>query len=61
MRSPQDIARPSVAGGPGQAVDLPGDAVAGAKLFVQYCEACHAPEGKGGVSNPGTDDGTFPR
>lgn len=56
----KDIARPSVGGGPGQAVELTGDAVSGAKLFVQYCEACHGQEGKGGVLNPGTDDGVVP-
>jgi mono/diheme cytochrome c family protein len=55
-----DIARPSVAGGPGQAVELLGNPVFGGKLFVQYCEACHGAEGKGGVPNPGTDDGVVP-
>ena len=57
---PTDIALPSVGGGPGQAVDLTGDAVVGAKLFSQYCQACHGEAGKGGVPNPGTDDGAVP-
>jgi mono/diheme cytochrome c family protein len=58
--SAQDIARPSIAGGPGPAVDLTGDAKAGETEFKQICEPCHGPQGKGGVSNPGTDDGTVP-
>lgn len=58
--SDQDIARPSVAGGPGEAVDLPGDPAAGQTEYQQNCEACHGPQGKGGVPNPGSDDGSVP-
>jgi mono/diheme cytochrome c family protein len=58
--STQDVALPSVAGGPGPAVDLTGDPKAGETNFQQLCEPCHGPQGKGGVSNPGTDDGTVP-
>jgi ubiquinol-cytochrome c reductase cytochrome b subunit len=32
----------------------------GAKLFRQHCESCHGPQGKGGVVNPGSDDGEVP-
>jgi len=55
-----DIARPSNPGGPGAAVDLTGDAVAGKPVFEANCVKCHATEGKGGVVNPGSDDGTVP-
>ena len=32
----------------------------GQAIFVAYCEACHGPEGKGGVVNPQSSDGTVP-
>jgi ubiquinol-cytochrome c reductase cytochrome b subunit len=32
----------------------------GAKLFRQHCEACHGAQGKGGVANPGSEDGKVP-
>ena len=56
----QDVARPSNSGGPGQAVNLTGDATAGAQIFQDNCVVCHGPEGKGGVPNPGSTDGTVP-
>ncbi len=56
----QDVARPSNSGGPGQAVNLTGDATAGAQIFQDNCVACHGPEGKGGVPNPGSTDETVP-
>jgi mono/diheme cytochrome c family protein len=52
--------RPSNAGGPGAAVKLTGDAKAGADVFVANCKKCHGDQGKGGVSNPGSSDGTVP-
>jgi mono/diheme cytochrome c family protein len=58
--SPADIARPSNSGGPGPAVGLAGDAVAGQTVFEANCIKCHAEEGKGGIANPGSDDGTVP-
>ncbi len=55
-----EIARPSNAGGPGAALGLTGDAVAGKAVFAANCVRCHAQEGKGGIANPGSDDGTVP-
>jgi mono/diheme cytochrome c family protein len=53
-------ARPSNEGGPGPAVDLKGDATAGAKVFVDNCQKCHGDKGAGGINNVGSTDGTFP-
>jgi mono/diheme cytochrome c family protein len=58
--SPADIARPSNPGGPGSAVGLTGDVAAGQTVFEANCIKCHAEEGKGGIANPGSDDGTVP-
>jgi len=58
--TPEPIARPSNPGGPGAAVDLTGDATAGAQIFVDNCVICHGDQGKGGVENAGTADGTVP-
>jgi mono/diheme cytochrome c family protein len=55
-----DVARPSNPGGPGLAVGLNGNADSGAQIFVANCQTCHGEEGKGGVLNSGTDDGTVP-
>jgi mono/diheme cytochrome c family protein len=44
----------------GPAVDLTGDATAGAVVFKNECEKCHGPEGKGGVENPGAAEATVP-
>jgi mono/diheme cytochrome c family protein len=54
------VARPSNPGGPGEAVNLTGEATAGKEIYLTYCQVCHGPEGKGGVANPGTDDETVP-
>lgn len=56
----EEVARPSNAGGAGLAITLAGDPSVGAEIFAKNCETCHAAEGKGGVSNPGSDDGTVP-
>ena len=55
-----EIARPSNPGGPGPALGLTGDATAGKAVFEANCVRCHAAEGKGGVANAGSDDGTVP-
>ena len=55
-----EAAKPSNSGGPGQAVSLTGDATRGAQIFTDNCVACHGDQGKGGVQNPGSKDGTVP-
>jgi len=47
-------------GKPGPAVDLKGDATAGAVIFKNECKKCHGEEGKGGVENPGATEPTVP-
>jgi ubiquinol-cytochrome c reductase cytochrome b subunit len=47
-------------GPPGLAVNMVGSASHGAVLFEDDCVECHGIEGKGGVPNPGSDDGTVP-
>ena len=54
------IARPSNPGGPGPAVKLTGNSTAGQAVFVASCQKCHGDQGQGGVSNPGSTDGTVP-
>ncbi len=53
-------AQPSNPGGPGAAISLTGDPKAGAVVFTTNCQTCHGDQGKGGVSNPGSTDGTIP-
>jgi mono/diheme cytochrome c family protein len=55
-----EIARPSNPGGPGEAVNLQGDATKGAQIFQTTCTPCHGQQGKGGVKNTGSKDGTVP-
>ena len=55
-----EVARPSNPGGPGPALGLTGDATAGKIVFEANCVKCHGDQGKGGISNPGSDDGTVP-
>jgi S-disulfanyl-L-cysteine oxidoreductase SoxD len=55
-----EIARPSNPGGPGAAIDLTGDATSGQQIFATNCQTCHNAEGKGGIPNPGSTDGTVP-
>ncbi len=56
----EQVPEPSNPGGPGEAVNLTGDATAGADIFTTNCAVCHGDQGKGGVANPGSDDGTVP-
>ncbi len=44
----------------GRAAFIIGSAKNGADLFKQQCVACHGSEARGGVPNPGSDDGTVP-
>ena len=44
----------------GPAASMKGTAMAGMMVFNQSCASCHGPDGKGGVPNPGSDDGTVP-
>lgn len=53
-------ARPSNPGGPGAAISLTGDPKAGAVIFTTNCQTCHGDQGKGGVINTGSTDGTIP-
>lgn len=55
-----EVPRPSNSGGPGDAVKLTGDATKGADIFKANCVSCHGDQGKGGVANPGSVDGTIP-
>jgi mono/diheme cytochrome c family protein len=58
--SGSNIARPSNLGGPGEAINLTGDATAGAQVFASNCISCHGEKGVGGISNAGSTDGTVP-
>jgi mono/diheme cytochrome c family protein len=44
----------------GGAASVHGSAAAGQVVFDQHCAVCHGPAGKGGVPNPGSDDGAVP-
>lgn len=55
-----ETARPSNPGGPGLAATMTGDPKTGAVIFATNCKTCHGDQGKGGVSNPGSSDGTVP-
>lgn len=46
--------------GPAITQKLVGDPKAGAQVFVDNCKKCHGDQGKGGVANPGSTDGTIP-
>jgi mono/diheme cytochrome c family protein len=55
-----EVPAPSNPGGPGAAVNLTGDATAGVQVYQSNCALCHGDQGKGGVPNPGSTDGTVP-
>jgi len=55
-----EAAKPSNAGGPGEAVNLTGDSANGADIYNQNCLVCHGDQGKGGVPNPGSLDTEVP-
>jgi mono/diheme cytochrome c family protein len=52
--------KPSNPGGTGEAVNLTGDKAAGETVFKANCVTCHGDEGKVGIANPGSTDGTVP-
>ena len=52
--------KPSNPGGPGDAINLTGDVTRGSAIFVQRCKECHGDEGKVGIANPGSSDGSIP-
>jgi len=52
----EGVAMPSNPGGPGEAVNLTGDAAKGAEIFANTCVACHGQEGKVGIPNAGADE-----
>jgi mono/diheme cytochrome c family protein len=54
------VARPSNGGGAGAAVGLTGDATKGAEVFSANCVACHGEQGKTGIENAGSVDGSVP-
>lgn len=58
--SPEQVARPSNPGGVGAAVNLSGDLKQGKEIYAASCKGCHSAEGKGGIPNPGSSDGTIP-
>ena len=45
---------------PGRAAYTVGNTENGAVLFKEHCVSCHGHEGKGGVPNPGSEDGFVP-
>ncbi len=55
-----EVARPSIPGGPGSAINLTGNLDSGKEIYVANCERCHGADGAGGIPNPGTEDGTVP-
>jgi len=44
----------------GEAAFIIGSAENGADLYKEQCASCHGPDGKGGVQNPGSAEGTVP-
>ena len=56
----EEVPEPSTPGLPGSAINLAGNPNSGMTLFASNCASCHGTEGKGGVLNPGSSDGTVP-
>ncbi len=52
--------KPSKPGGTGKALTLTGNIESGKQLFSGTCAQCHGDEGKHGLDNPGSTDGTIP-
>ena len=50
----------ALAGDAGEAAFIIGSAENGAELYGEQCLSCHGPQGKGGIPNPGSDDGIVP-
>ncbi len=46
--------------GPSPASVTIGGVEHGQGIYISYCQQCHGPAGKGGVTNPGSKDGTVP-
>ncbi|MCL4393837.1 MAG: c-type cytochrome [Chloroflexi bacterium] len=46
--------------GPAITQNLKGDVTAGEKVFADNCAKCHGDQGKVGIDNPGSTDGTVP-
>jgi mono/diheme cytochrome c family protein len=44
----------------GSAATIHGSVAAGQTVYAQSCAMCHGPQGKGGVPNVGSEDGTVP-
>jgi ubiquinol-cytochrome c reductase cytochrome b subunit len=53
-------AEKALEGSAGDAAYIIGGADNGADLYAEQCASCHGPGGKGGVPNPGSEDGTVP-
>jgi mono/diheme cytochrome c family protein len=56
---PARTAAPSGSSGD-TAADMIGNPEIGARFFASICQSCHGSEGKGGVPNPGSEDGSVP-
>ncbi|MFH1185347.1 MAG: cytochrome c [Chloroflexota bacterium] len=56
----ESVLRPTNPGGPGEAINLSGDAAAGRLVFELNCQICHNVEGRGGNPNPGSTEATIP-
>jgi mono/diheme cytochrome c family protein len=46
--------------GPAITQNLKGDVAAGQRAFADNCAKCHGDQGKAGIDNPGSTDGTVP-
>ncbi len=46
--------------GPAITQNLKGDPTTGQKVFADNCQKCHGDQGKAGIANPGSTDGTVP-
>jgi mono/diheme cytochrome c family protein len=54
------VPHPSNPGGPGDAINLTGDAGSGQQIFAANCQTCHNTNGTGGNPNIGSTAGTIP-